>query len=268
VIRKDTTFTYIFPAYVAPVVVPVIPAQPDDGVDIEDPDVPLGGGVSLNTEDHFAYITGYPDGTVRPEVNITRAQVATIFYRLLDETSRTIYFSDENDFSDVSSTFWANKAISTLAKAGILDGYEDGTFQPNKSISRAEFAAIAARFEVVTEDVENPFSDTIGHWAESLISFASSKSWVKGYEDGTFRPNQSITRAEAMTLINRVLEREVDAEGLLADATQWPDNVEGKWYYFDVLEATNTHDYERRTDDGLSILENWTEILPNPTWEE
>jgi hypothetical protein len=234
--------------------------------EITDPDVPLGGDVNLNKEDHFAYVKGYPDGNVKPEGNITRAEVATIFYRLLDDTSRIMYFASDNDFTDVADSFWANKAISTLSNAGIIDGYTDGTFQPNKAITRAEFAAIAARFDSVTEDVENPFTDTAGHWGEKLISFAASKGWVNGYEDNTFKPNKNITRAEAMTLINRVLNREVDKDGLLDNAAYWPDNQEGKWYYFDVLEATNTHDYDRRSSD--SIMENWTELLADPVWNE
>lgn len=226
-------------------------------VDIGDEDVPLAGGSELNREDHFAYVSGYEDGTVRPTNNITREEVAAIFYRLLTETSRTIYETDVNDFSDVNSGRWSNRAISTLTNAGIISGYEDGSFRPGQSITRAEFATIAAQFEVVTEDVENPFSDTAGHWAETLISFAASKGWVGGYTDGTFKPQKAITRAEAMTLVNNVLEREVDEEGLLADAKQWPDNKKDAWYYYEVLEATNSHDYTRR---GSGTVENWTAI--------
>ena len=226
-------------------------------VNIDDPDVPLAGGSELNREDHFAYISGYPDGTVQPTNNITREEVAAIFYRLLTDTSRTIYETDVNDFSDVDSGRWSNRAISTLVNAGILSGYPDGTFRPGQSITRAEFATIAAQFEVVTADVENPFSDTTGHWAENLISFAASKGWVGGYTDGTFKPQRAITRAEAMTLVNNVLEREVDEEGLLADAKQWPDNKKDAWYYYEVLEATNSHDYTRR---GSGTVENWTAI--------
>lgn len=226
-------------------------------VDIGDEDVPLAGGSELNREDHFAYVSGYEDGTVRPTNNITREEVAAIFYRLLTETSRTIYETDVNDFSDVNSGRWSNRAISTLTNAGIISGYEDGSFRPGQSITRAEFATIAAQFEVVTEDVENPFSDTTGHWAESLISFTAAKGWVGGYTDGTFKPQKAITRAEAMTLVNNVLEREVDEEGLLADAKQWPDNKKDAWYYYEVLEATNSHDYTRR---GSGTVENWTAI--------
>ena len=226
---------------------------------IDDEDVPLAGvDAQLNRDDHFAYVSGYTDGTVRPTNNITREEVAAIFYRLLTDTSRAIYETDVNDFSDVAGNRWSNKAISTLANAGIISGYPDGTFRPGQTITRAEFAAIAARFDEVTNGVENPFSDTTGHWAEDLISYAASRGWVSGYPDGTFQPQKAITRAEAMTMINNVLNREVDEEGLLAEATQWPDNQKGTWYYYEVLEATNSHDYSRRTTGEL--VENWTAI--------
>ena len=220
--------------------------------------MPLAGDTQLNKEDHFAYVSGYEDGTVRPNNNITREEVASIFYRLLTDTSRAIYETDTNDFSDVAGDRWSNRAISTLTNAGIISGYPDGTFRPGQTITRAEFAAIAAQFDVVTENVENPFSDTTGHWAENLISFAASKGWVGGYTDGTFLPQKAITRAEAMTLINNVLDREVDEEGLLAEAKQWPDNQEGSWYYYEVLEATNSHDYTRCNE--VNLVENWTAI--------
>ena len=226
-------------------------------VNIDDPDVPLAGGVELNREDHFAYVSGYEDGSVRPTNNVTREEVAAIFYRLLTETSHTLYDTDANDFSDVDSGRWSNRAISTLVNAGILTGYEDGTFRPGQDVTRAELSAIAAQFNVMIEYVENPFSDTIGHWAESPISFVADKGWVGGYEDNTFRPQKSITRAEAMVVINNILEREVDEEGLLADAKQWPDNKKDAWYYYEVLEATNSHDYTRR---GSGTVENWTAI--------
>lgn len=230
----------------------------DDVVTINDADVPLADLTSLNREDHFAYVSGYKDGTVRPTNNITREEVAAIFYRLLTDVSRAVYETGVNNFSDVDSSRWSNNAISTLANAGIISGYKEGTFKPGQTITRAEFAAIASRFDSVSEDVTNPFTDTEGHWAEQLISNAADKGWVGGYPDSTFRPSNAITRAEAMTLINKVLNREVDKEGLLADAKQWPDNQEGKWYYYQVLEATNSHDYERRSAD--SYVENWTAI--------
>ncbi len=230
----------------------------DNTVTIDDGEVPLADLTSLNREDHFAYVSGYTDGTVRPTNNITREEVAAIFYRLLTDVSRTVYETGVNNFSDVDSSRWSNNAISTLANAGIISGYKEGTFKPGQTITRAEFAAIASRFDSVSENVTNPFTDTEGHWAEQLISNAADKGWVGGYPDNTFRPTNAITRAEAMTLINKVLNREVDEEGLLADAKQWPDNQKGKWYYYQVLEATNSHDYERRSAD--SYVENWTAI--------
>ena len=217
----------------------------------------MGSHIQLNRDDHFAYVSGYADNTVRPGNNITREEVASIFYRLLTDTSRAIYETDTNDFSDVAGDRWSNRAISTLTNAGIISGYPDGTFRPDQTITRAEFAAIAARFDMITENLENPFSDTAGHWAENLISFAASKSWVSGYSDGTFLPQKAITRAEAMTLVNNVLNRNVDKEGLLPGAKQWSDNPEGTWYYYEVLEATNSHDYTR--DEGATA-EQWTAL--------
>ena len=238
----------------------------DDGKDIKDPEVPLGG-LQLNKDDHFAYIKGYADGTVRPNNFITRAQVATIFYRLMTKETRTMYFSESNDFSDVSDDYWANKAISTLSNAGIITGFSDGTFRPNAFITRAQFAAIAARFSVVTEDLPNPFSDVPeGYWAEDLIAYAADVGWVNGYADGTFRPTANITRAAAMKLINNVLERQVDEDGLLEDATQWNDCTPDDWCYYIVMEATNSHDWERRSKK--SLVEDWTALTADPVWDE
>ena len=236
------------------------------GTTIKDPEVPLGG-LQLNKDDHFAYIKGYADGTVRPNNFITRAQVATIFYRLMTKETRTMYFSESNDFSDVSDDYWANKAISTLSNAGIITGFYDGTFRPNAFITRAQFAAIAARFSVVTEDLPNPFSDVPeGYWAEDLIAFAADVGWVNGYADGTFRPTANITRAAAMKLINNVLERQVDEDGLLKNATQWNDCTPDDWCYYIVMEATNSHDWERRSKK--SLVEDWTALTADPVWDE
>ena len=237
------------------------------GTTIKDPEVPLAGDLQLNKDDHFAYIKGYADGTVRPNNFITRAQVATIFYRLMTKETRTMYFSESNDFSDVSDDYWANKAISTLSNAGIITGFSDGTFRPNAFITRAQFAAIAARFSVVTEDLPNPFSDVPeGYWAEDLIAFAADVGWVNGYADGTFRPTANITRAAAMKLINNVLERQVDEDGLLEDATQWNDCTPDDWCYYIVMEATNSHDWERRSKK--SLVEDWTALTADPVWDE
>ena len=225
----------------------------------------------LNTEDHVAYIIGYADDTVRPENNITRAEVATIFFRLLSDDSRAYYWTQKNDYSDVSRGDWFNNAVSTLSNAGIITGYPDGTFRPNAPITRAEFAAIAARFSDTVYSGKNTFSDVpSSHWAARCIALAEHLGWVSGYPDGTFRPDKSITRAEAMTLINRVLDRAVDAKHMLPGMVTWRDNSPSAWYYEDVQEATNSHEYTRLTSvighQGIRY-ESWTKILPVPDWD-
>ena len=225
-------------------------------------------GAKLDYDNHYAYIIGYPtdDGTkiVKPENNITRAEVATIFFRLLTDESRTKFWTTENDFSDVESADWYNNAISTAAQAGIVNGYEDGTFRPNNPITRAEFAAIASRFANVPFEGEDMFSDITGHWAADNINEATTVGWINGYEDGTFRPDRNITRAEAMTLINRVLYRYVEAEDLRDDMIKWDDNTADKWYYANVQEATNSHTYER---EAIGTYEAWTAITEPRDWE-
>ena len=228
-----------------------------------DPDKP-----ELNTEDHYAYIVGYEDGTVQPEGDITRAEVATIFFRLLTDESRNEYWSQTNPYSDVSADDWFNNAVSTLTNAGVLDGYEDGTFKPNGNITRAEFATITARFFEATYDGENLFPDIEGHWAQDYINEAANAGIVNGYEDGTFRPQQYITRAEAVTMVNRTIERHPDADHLLDDMITWPDNPETAWYYEQIQEATNSHEYTMNTDDEQNPYEIWTKLLPNRDWSE
>ena len=229
----------------------------------EDPDKP-----ALNTEDHYAYIVGYEDGSVQPEGDITRAEVATIFFRLLTDESRNEYWSQTNPYSDVSADDWFNNAVSTLTNAGVLDGYEDGTFKPNGNITRAEFATITARFFEATYDGENLFPDIEGHWAQDYINEAANAGIVNGYEDGTFRPQQYITRAEAVTMVNRTIERHPDADHLLDDMIVWPDNPETAWYYEQIQEATNSHEYTMNTDDEQNPYEIWTKLLPNRDWSE
>ena len=229
----------------------------------EDPDKP-----ELNTEDHYAYIVGYEDGSVQPEGDITRAEVATIFFRLLTDESRNEYWSQTNPYSDVSADDWFNNAVSTLTNAGVLDGYEDGTFKPNGNITRAEFATITARFFEATYDGENLFPDIEGHWAQDYINEAANAGIVNGYEDGTFRPQQYITRAEAVTMVNRTIDRHPDADHLLEDMIVWPDNPETAWYYEQVQEATNSHEYTMNTDDEQNPYEIWTKLLPNRDWSE
>ena len=222
-----------------------------------------GGGdkPELERGDHYAYIVGYEDETVRPQNNITRAEVATIFFRLLTQDSREEYFTTENSFSDVSADDWYSNTVSTLVNAGIIVGYEDGTFRPNAPITRAELAAIASRFDDLSGGTSD-FSDISGHWAEDAINSAYDKGWVGGYPDGTFRPDQYITRAEVMSLVNRVLDREVDEDGMLDDMVTWIDNVPGAWYYEAVQEATNSHDYDREEGE----VEDWTNINEAPDW--
>lgn len=227
----------------------------------------------LNKDDHFAYIVGYPEGDVRPGNNITRAEVATIYFRLLSQDSRDAFWSTSNGFSDVKKGDWYNNAVSTLVKAKVLSGYPDGSFRPNAPITRAEMAAIASRFDEATgaQVTEKNFTDIAGHWAEKSIRLAAGHGWVNGYPDGTFRPERFITRAEAMKLINYVLERAVDKEGLLAEAKQWIDNPEGQWFYFHVLEATNSHFYERtftEVPETSFYMEKWTEMRENFDWTQ
>ena len=231
----------------------------DGGGDVEPP--------VLDTENHYGYIVGYDDGTVRPNGKITRAEVATIFFRLLTDESRDAYWCQTNDFSDVSASDWFNNAISTLTNAGILDGYEDGTFRPNGNITRAEFATIAVRFFDLTYEGEDLFPDISDHWARDYINQAAAAGFVNGYEDGTFRPNNAITRAEAVTLVNRTLERKPHKAHLLADMIQWPDNMDQTtWYYADIQEATNSHEYYMTTSEQGEEYEIWTELLPMRDW--
>ena len=232
-------------------------------VDIPD-DVPTG----LNGDDHFAYIVGYPNGNVEPNGNITRAEVATIFFRLLTEEVRTANSTQSNSLSDVTRGQWFNHAVSTLSSMGIVKGHNDGTFAPNAPITRAEFAAIAARFDDKNTDTSSKFTDIASHWAKNEIGIAANKGWINGYPDGTFRPNQYITRAEAMTLVNRVLNRlPENSSDLLDSMIKWPDNSDASaWYYLAVQEATNSHAYSDKSKDDK--YEKWTTIRDARDWTE
>ena len=217
----------------------------------------------LNGDDHFAYVIGYPDGKVHPKGNISRAETATIFFRLLKADIRDGNLTADNGFSDVANGQWHNKAISTMAKLGIVKGRRADSFDPDASITRAEFAAICARFN--TKPVENSgsFSDISGHWAENEIERAAAFGWISGYPDGTFRPDARITRAEAMTMINRVLCRMPQSESDLLDSmVTWPDNKPSDWHYLAVQEATNSHDFNRQGEVG----ESWTKLTSVPDW--
>ena len=218
----------------------------------------------LNGDDHFAYVIGYPDGKVHPKGNISRAETATIFFRLLKADIRDGNLTADNDFSDVANGQWHNKAISTMAKLGIVKGRCADRFDPDASITRAEFAAICARFN--TRPVENSgsFSDISGHWAENEIERAAAFGWISGYPDGTFHPDARITRAEAMTMINRVLCRMPQSESNLLDSmVTWPDNKPSDWHYLAVQEATNSHDFDRQGEVG----ESWTKLTSVPDWK-
>lgn len=229
------------------------------GINIEDSAVPLA---NLEKSDHFAYVIGYPEGDVRPLNSITREEVAMIFYRLLTDESRSSLLSDENTFNDMAGHEWSNRAISTLSNAGIIKGYPDGTFKPSNSITRAEFATIAAKFDSLDLSSESRMTDIFGHWAEKYITSAEIKGWVKGYPDSMFKPEQFITRAEAMTLINNVLGRKVLKENIYPEAMFWQDITEGDWYFENVMEATNSHDYLYEEDGD----ELWTGMKANKVW--
>lgn len=239
-------------------ITPVSPGGGDTpGPEIPIPDDPTPLEPTLNKEDHYAYIQGYEDNTVRPEGHITREEVAAVFFRLLDADYREIIRTLVADFADVLPDRWSSKHIATLAAGGILEGYPDGTFKPGASITRAELATIAARFDDLEELDTNAFPDVAGHWAEKYINSAAAKGWVEGYEDGTFKPDQPITRAEFVTLVNRVLERKVHKDSILPEARQFPDLPPNAWYYEAMQEAINSHLYERQ-EDGYEI---WLEII-------
>lgn len=217
----------------------------------------------LNGDDHFAYVIGYPDGKVHPEGNISRAETATIFFRLLKSDIRDGNLTADNDFSDVSDGQWHNKAVSTMAKLGIVKGRRADRFDPDASITRAEFAAICARFNTKPVENSSSFSDISGHWAENEIERAAAFGWISGYPDGTFRPDARITRAEAMTMINRVLCRMPQSKSDLLDSmVTWPDNKPSDWHYLAVQEATNSHDFNRQGEVG----ESWTKLTSVPDW--
>ena len=270
-ITSDMTFTAQYEKKHIPTPPPVGPGDDDDDGDDNEPPI-------LNTQDHFSYVVGYAEDyrtgqptdnedlwPVKPQNNITRAEVASIFYRLLKEDVRDENTTDVSNFSDVSSSDWYGTTVATLADMGIVKGYEDGTFRPNAPITRAEFAAIATRFFEETGATYEPgtFADVTGdEWFAGAIMDAVNLGLIGGYEDGTVRPNNNITRAEACAIVNRTLGRVPDADHLLPEDVMktWPDNPESAWFYADMQEATNGHEYEWITEDGNKV-ENWIDLL-------
>ncbi len=249
--KTFTTSTTIYTKWTDKGTEPVNPDQPDQ---------------PIFTDNHIAYIIGYPEGTVKPEDNISREEVATVFYRLLRAEKQIEIASTENRFSDVDESRWSNKAISSMAKGGYISGYESGTFKPEQFITRSEFVTIIANMYKLDKTPATTFSDvTNGYWASGYIGAISGKGWVNGYEDGTFRPEQFITRAEVMATVNRMLGRKVSADGISADAKIWSDISASDWYYLDVVEATNAHEYTKA--EGAEA-ETWTKVVDNNVWAE
>lgn len=222
---------------------------------------------ALNGDDHFDYVVGYSDGLVHPERNITRAEVASIFFRLLQDDVREKNLTDQNPFNDVFTDDWFNVAVSTMYDMDIVYGRDNNNFDPNAYITRAEFAAIAARFDSEGYSGENLFTDIDGHWAANQINRAAEKGWISGYPDGTFGPDRYITRAEAVTMINRLLNRLPEsADALHEDMNVFPDNMDTTvWYYLAIQEATSSHEYEKDKD---GVYETWTDVLPDRDWAQ
>ena len=254
--------------------VPVVPTPPDSDDDDDDddrrpalrPEEESPVPDALNGDDHYAYVIGFADGSVRPYAYITRAQVATIFFRLLTEETRQAYLTSTNPYPDVDEDYWANTAISTMTALGVIKGRSSGLFDPDASITRAEFAAICARFDTTgTTGTDSRLTDIAGHWAEAEIKRAEALGWVQGFTDNTFRPQENITRAQAVTMINRVLRRMPEtAEDLLPGMNTWTDCGESDWYYLAVQEATNSHDFRRKDD----VYETWTSMNEDPDWKQ
>ena len=240
---------------------PSTPAKPDETKPTLAPIPEM-----LNGEDHYAYLLGYEDGTVRPNGSISRAEVATVLFRLLKDDVRMQNLTKDNAYSDVSDTAWYAAAVSTLSKMGVISGYPDGTFRPNAPITRAEFAAMIARFDETAKSADTPFTDISGHWAENAIGKAYGNGWVEGSSKTVFCPESNLTRAETATLLNRVLHRLPEKESdLLANQIVWPDNPETFWGYLAIQEATNSHEYERKAD---GVHETQTVKRENRDWSK
>lgn len=257
---QGTTYYAHFSAKRSPST-PSTPAKPDETKPTLAPIPEM-----LNGEDHYAYLLGYEDGTVRPNGSISRAEVATVLFRLLKDDVRMQNLTKDNAYSDVSDTAWYAAAVSTLSKMGVISGYPDGTFRPNAPITRAEFAAMIARFDETAKSADTPFTDISGHWAENEISKAYGNGWIKGSSKTVFCPESNLTRAETATLLNRVLHRLPEKESdLLANQIVWPDNPETFWGYLAIQEATNSHEYERKAD---GVYETQTAKRENRDWSK
>lgn len=257
---QGTTYYAYFSAKRSPST-PSTPAKPDETKPTLAPIPEM-----LNGEDHYAYLLGYEDGTVRPNGSISRAEVATVLFRLLKDDVRMQNLTKDNAYSDVSDTAWYAAAVSTLSKMGVISGYPDGTFRPNAPITRAEFAAMIARFDETAKSADTPFTDISGHWAENAIGKAYGNGWVEGSSKTVFCPESNLTRAETATLLNRVLHRLPEKESdLLANQIVWPDNPETFWGYLAMQEATNSHEYERKAD---GVHETQTAKRENRDWSK
>lgn len=257
---QGTTYYAHFSAKRSPST-PSTPAKPDETKPTLAPIPEM-----LNGEDHYAYLLGYEDGTVRPNGSISRAEVATVLFRLLKDDVRMQNLTKDNAYSDVSDTAWYAAAVSTLSKMGVISGYPDGTFRPNAPITRAEFAAMIARFDETAKSADTPFTDISGHWAENAIGKAYGNGWVEGSSKTVFCPESNLTRAETATLLNRVLHRLPEKESdLLANQIAWPDNPETFWGYLAIQEATNSHEYERKAD---GVHETQTAKRENRDWSK
>lgn len=258
-LAKSVTMNRNITVYAAWIIAEDEYVQDEDDITSPVPDM-------LNGDDHIAYVIGYNDGTVRPNSNITRAEVSSIFFRLLKSDIRERNLTEDGPYTDVYKGKWYNTAIATMSRLGILEGIGNEKFAPDKPITRAEFAAICARFDDSEVEAKEDFTDVAGHWAEAEIHEAAARGWIKGYDDKTFRPDMPITRAEAMVLINRVLHRVPKTTGdLLSGMITWPDNTDkSKWYYIAIQEATNSHDFE----NTAGIYERWTKLIANVDWEK
>lgn len=269
----DWVFTVnVYESPVFPPVIPdwpVVPEYPEIPDSPEDPEA--DDDLPWLTSEHINYIIGYEDGLVHPEHTITRAEVVTIFYRLLTEEARNQIWSSKGTYPDVDEESWYYIAICTLTNGGLIEGYPDGTFKPDNPITRAELATIISRFDQKygTLEITEGFEDAEGHWAESYIEFAATRKYVVGYPDGTFKPDKPITRAETVTMVNRCLKRCVDEHGLVEGYLTWPDNEPDAWYYYEIIEAANYHSYvrsDRDTQYRTHKTEDWIELHPLIDW--